>query len=93
MYEAVNRQLRGGVSTVAISGWGANSSELVFTITPTDGQPEALVMEFDATPQMFAAATTILVAAYHNGSRVGVTIPLNQRPGDTPHISGVNVPA
>lgn len=50
-------------------------------------------MEFDAVPQMFAAATTILIAAFHARSTVEVTIPLNKPPKQTQKISGLKVPA
>ena len=49
-------------------------------------------MEFDAVPQMFAAATTMLMTAYQNKIAVEVTIPAGQPPHDTPKISGVKVP-
>ena len=54
---------------------------------------EALVIENDAVPQMFAAAATMLTAAYHAKSEVTLVIPLGQPAGVPPKISGVLIPA
>ena len=48
------REFVGVVTELDISGWGPNSAQLEFSLTPQSGQPVTFVMEFDAMPQMFA---------------------------------------
>ncbi len=87
------RELTGLLASLEISGFGPNSSELVIAIQPDTGPDEALVMEYDAVPQMFAAATTMLTAAFHTKTKVTLVIPVGQPAGTTPKISGVLIPA
>jgi len=83
----------GTINSLEISGFGPNSSELVISIAVTGSGNAAYVMEFDAVPQMFAAATTMLTAAYHAKVPVTLVVPSGQPATATPKISGVNVPA
>ena len=83
----------GVVTSLQISGFGAASSELVITIQPDGGSLATYVMESDALPQMFAAATTMLTAAYFAKGKVSLVIPQGQPTAATPKISGVLIPA
>lgn len=93
MAAAASRTVTGLITSLQLSGFGANSSELVISIQPAGAPSEALVIENDAVPQMFAAAATMLTAAYHAKSEVTLVIPLGQPAGVTPKISGVLIPA
>ena len=87
------RMLTGQVTELDVSGYGPNSAQLEFSITPQNKPPETFVMEFDTEPQVFAVAATILMNAYQTKTNVQITIPGGQPIGQTPKISGVKVPA
>ena len=84
------RLVTGAITSIEISGFGASSSELVLSVATEIGKTEPFTMEFDAVPQMFAAAVTMLVSALHARTDVQVVVPLNQ-PAGTPKISGVKI--
>jgi hypothetical protein len=84
-------QIRGSVTELDISGFGPNSAQLEFAFFPEGAQQaQTFVMQTDAVPQMFAAATTMLTMAYQFKTIVEITVP--QPPTQpTPRISGVKM--
>ena len=85
------REFVGVVTELDISGWGPNSAQLEFSLTPQSGQPVTFVMEFDAVPQMFAAGATMLTMAFEKKMPIRAIFPANQT--GTPRISGLKLPA
>jgi hypothetical protein len=83
--------ITGSVTELDISGFGPNSAQLEFAFAPATGGPAStFVMQTDAVPQMFAAATTMLTMAYQFKTIVVITVP--QPPTQpTPRISGVKM--
>ena len=64
----------GKVSFVSIFGDGPNSAQLEFTVTGASQPRTFVVLAYpSAEPQVFAAMTTLVTAAYMNGKPVKVT--------------------
>ncbi len=86
------RSVSGIIAELDVSGFGPNSAQLEFAITPAGKPSETYVVNFDAEPQVFASIATILSGAYQARTAVTVFIPSGQKPGETERISGVKVP-
>ena len=86
------RIVKGTVTEIDISGFGPNSAQLEFAITSEKN--ETFVVNFDAEPQFFASATTMLLMAYQTKTPIQISIPMDQQhPGETLKINGVKLPA
>ncbi len=67
-------QIVGAVTELDVGGYGPNSGQLEFSITPTDGDPpQTFVVLMDSENRVFAAMTTLLATAYVHKITVQVT--------------------
>ena len=84
---------RGTVASIAVSGWGPNSAELVVVLT-IDGVETAFAIESGGggtEPQVFAVMATMLTSAFQHRTEVQVTV-VERLPGQTPGISAIQIP-
>ena len=81
----------GTVTELDVGGNGPGSAQLEFSVTPLNGggEPATFVVLFGAEPQVFAAMSTLLTAAYVG--KFVVTVEYLSLPGATPNAINVKI--